>query len=120
MRQMVARGRQQLESAARLIAGLSPEKPWRIEVARHRERRTLSQNKRYWVAVTELANETGHSKDEMHEALKLKFLPPVMVQVGDDEVIAVPASSAKLDRKIFADYMERVIAFAATEFGIVA
>ena len=83
------------------------------------ERRTLSQNKRYWAAVTELARETGHSKDEMHEAMKRKFLETVIVNLGDEE-IPVTASSAKLGKEIFSEYMEQVIAFAATEFGIVA
>lgn len=119
MTQKVCTGTASLRKVAEIVAGLNPKFAWRIEIARHQERRTLSQNKRYWVAVTELANETGHSKDEMHEAMKRKFLPPVLVELAGD-VIEVPPSSAKLGRQVFAEYMERVIAFAATEFGIVA
>lgn len=115
----VCTGAASLRKVAEIVAGLNPAVAWRIEIVRHRERRSLSQNKRYWCAITELANETGYSKDEMHEAMKLKFLPPVVVEIGA-ECVTVSASSAKLDRKVFADYMERVIAFAATEFGIVA
>ena len=119
MTHKVCTGAASLRKVGEIVAGLNPKFAWRIEIARHQERRTLSQNKRYWAAVMELANETGYSKDEMHEALKRKFLPPVMVELGA-EMIEVPASSAKLGRQVFSDYMERVIAFAATEFGIVA
>lgn len=115
----IARSRLQLEKAAHTVAQLNPEKQWRIEITRHQERRTLSQNKRYWAAITELARETGHSKDEMHEAMKRKFLEPVIVNLGDEE-IPVTASSAKLGKQIFSEFMEQVIAFAASEFGIVA
>ena len=115
----IAKSRVHLEKAAESVARLNPEKHWRIEVVRHQERRSLSQNKRYWAAITELARETGHSKDEMHEAMKRKFLEPVIVNLGDEE-IPVTASSAKLGKQIFSEFMEQVIAFAATEFGIVA
>ncbi len=118
MSQYVARGKEQLREVARLVFGLSPEKAWRVEVVPHRAKRSVDQNARLWALYHEIAKGTGHSADEIHEAMKAKFLPPVQIVVRD-EVLTVPGSSRKLDTAEFTEFMERVEAWAATELGVV-
>ena len=106
-----------MQKVASIIAALNPKVEWRIDIRRHVGRRTLSQNKLYFAVLTEMANETGHTKDEMHDAMKTKFLPQQVIELAGEEVY-IPGSSAKLDKAMFAEYVEKVIAFAATELGI--
>jgi len=115
--QKVAYGEASLQKVASIIAALNPKVEWRIDIRRHVGRRSLSQNKLYFAVLTEMANETGHTKDEMHDAMKTKFLPQQVVSVAGEDVY-IPASSAKLDKMAFAEYVDKVIAFAASELGI--
>jgi hypothetical protein len=117
MRQYLAHGTFQLQKVAGLIGQLNPARKWRIEIKQHQERRTLSQNKLIWCIYTEIANETGHTTDEIHEYCKEKFLPKRIVSINgvDHEIIG---STALLDKPAFSEYVERVAAWAATDFGI--
>jgi hypothetical protein len=115
--QKVAYGEASLQKVASIIAALNPKVEWRIDIRRHIGRRTVSQNKLYFAVLTEMANETGHTKDEMHDAMKTKFLPQQVVNLGGEEVY-IPSSSAKLDKATFTEYVEKVMAFAASELGI--
>lgn len=117
MRQLIARGKPQLERAANLIVGLSPERAWRIEIAQHQHRRTVAQNKLLWAIYTEIARETGHDPEEIHEYAKAKFLPKRVVEFNGKEDV-IPGSTALLDRPAFSEYVERVASWAATEFAI--
>ena len=118
MGQYVARGQQQLRDLAKLVFGLSPDKPWRVEITPHRAKRSGEQNKLLWALYTEIAKGTGHTAEEIHEALKIKLLPRRQITVGD-QVLVIPGSTTKLDTSEFSDYVERVQAWAATECGIV-
>ena len=118
MRQFVVRGMDQLQAVAKIILGLSPDKPWRIELTPHRSKRTPDQNALLWAIYTEIAKGTGHSSEEIHEALKHKLLPPRHITVAD-QVLMVPGSTAKLDTAAFSDYVEQVRAWSASELGIV-
>ena len=119
MRTMLPRGRDELDRAARAIAGLNPDKRWRIQIAPYRASRSTEQNALLWAIYTEIAKETGNAPERIHEAMKARFLPPVMVKLGEDEV-AVTGSSAKLDTQAFSEFVEQVRSFAASELGIVA
>lgn len=118
MRQFVARGPTQLEAIARTILGLSPDKPWRVQLTPHRAKRTTEQNALLWAIYSEIAKGTGHSAEEIHEALKAHLLPRRQVTLGD-EVLDYPGSTAVLDTGDFSDYVERVRAWAASELGVV-
>lgn len=117
MRQHIAHGEAQLRQIAALVLALSPEKPWRIEIARHQLRRTTSQNKLLWAIYTAIASETGHTSEEIHEYCKAKFLPKRIVNFDgkDHEIVG---STALLDKPAFSEYVERVASWAAQEFGI--
>jgi hypothetical protein len=114
--QKVAYGEASLQKVASIIAALNPKVEWRIEIKRHVARRTLSQNKLYFAILTEMANETGHTKEEMHEIMKKKFLEPKIIELLGEEFATW--SSADKDKAVFAAYVDRVIAFATSELGL--
>lgn len=113
----VAIGAGQLQRVADLVRTLNPQKAWRVEISQHHKKRTISQNKLLWAIYQEVASETGHTEDEIHDYCKIKFLPKRIVNIEgkDDEI---PGSTAILDKPAFSEYVERVSAWAATELGI--
>ena len=119
MRQFITRSEANLRSVAALLLGLNPSKAWRVEIAQHQERRTVSQNKLLWAIYTEIASETGHTSDEIHEFCKVKFLPKRIVSF-DGVDTEITGSTALLDKPAFTEYVERVTAWASSEFGVTA
>jgi len=88
-----------------------------IELTLQKERhiRTLNQNRYYWGVVVEiLANHFGYDKDEMHEALKFKFL-----KRHEDSALPTVGSTAKLSTVEFGDYIDTVVRWAASEYRVV-
>lgn len=86
-----------------------------VEKITREKTRSLEQNAYYWgVVVKILAGETGYTKDEMHEALKVKFLTYENVK-GIPTVL----STTKLNTKQFEVYLEMVRRWAAMDLGIV-
>ena len=86
-----------------------------IEKITREKQRSLDQNAYYWgVVVKILAWEIGYTKDEMHEALKVKFLTYENVK-GIPTVL----STANLNTKQFEVYLEMVRRWAAMDLGIV-
>lgn len=85
-----------------------------IEVAREKKDRSGQQNRYYWgVIIKTLAEVTGYSRDEMHDALRLKFLK------GDSrEGLSTIKSTAGLSTAEFADYCEQVREWAAVSLGV--
>lgn len=114
---VTTRGARDLEQAAEMISTLDPKRKWRIEVSEFRIKRTNPQNRLLWAIYTGIANMTGHTPEEVHEACKAMFLPPKTIDLGEKE-LQVPGSSAELDVAAFSDYVERVQSWAATELGV--
>lgn len=83
----------------------------------YKKERSLGQNKRLWKIYTYIAEDSGHSTEEIHSALKELFLPKVFVKMGEKE-LQVTKSTTTLSTKEMCDYSDRVVAFAG-EMGIV-
>lgn len=86
---------------------LKPYSPTRSELA----------NRRYFAIVQKIAEHTGHDKDELHSALKARFLG-VSTVVLDGKTVEVPRSSSKLKVKEFAAFSEQVEAWAIEHLGV--
>ncbi len=87
-----------------------------IELTLRKERhaRTLNQNRYYWGVVVELLSQHfGYDKDEMHEALKFKFLKKY-----EDSELPTVGSTTKLSTIDFNEYIEKVMRWAVTEHQI--
>ena len=75
--------------------------------------RSLDQNAYYWGVVIELmSDETGFTTEEMHEALKQKFL---MIEKNG---MKFPRSTSSLTTGEFSEYVEKCKMFAAEWLGI--
>jgi hypothetical protein len=84
-----------------------------VRLVRFRESRTLSQNGYYWAVVVPMFAECcGYDDEEMHNALKMRFL------MKHDGPMPTVRSTTSLDTKEFTDYIESCRRLAA-EMGCV-
>lgn len=84
-----------------------------IIVRNKKAQRSNNQNNYYFGVVCKLLGDYfGYEPDEMHEALKLKFL-----QVGACDVPTLK-STTKLNTAEFEEYLERIRRWAAVDYGI--
>jgi hypothetical protein len=91
-------------------------RPVEITVRVRRGKRSDQQNAYYWgVVIALLAEHLGYQADEMHEALKFKFLRE---HDGEREGLPRVRSSAALNTSEFQTYIENVVTWAGAEFGL--
>lgn len=87
-----------------------------LEVRKRRSQRSDAQNKFWWsVVVALLAEHCGYTDEEMHHALKVKFLGTEDLTRGLWRI----GSTRKLSTTEFADLTERVMVWAAQDLGVV-
>lgn len=108
---MVQGGRLNLDDPGmfmRLVGTLEGQRV-KVMLSKHRPRRSLKANAYYWgVVIPTLADHLGYDTDEMHEALKIKLLA-----THTDDPLPTVRSSASLDTKEFAEYIDNCIRLAA-------
>jgi len=89
-----------------------------VAITLHRVRRTVSQNRLYWLWVNQIADETGNTPDDLHEAFRSMFLGARGVSVGSAEV-SVSRSTTTLDTAQFTDFLTRLEAWVTAELSII-
>jgi hypothetical protein len=99
-----------------LIKALDVTKPWQVTIEPKTKKRTLNQNALYWKWVGLIADATGNDNDDVHEALKAKFLTPRTIDLGGEQ--REIRSTAKQDKAGMTAFMDRVYAFATSELGL--
>ncbi len=87
-----------------------------VKIVRKTAPRTISQNSLMWMWFKCMEEATGQLKDDFHDYYKAKFLSR-QVAVGGRWVTVV-GSTTKLNTLQMTDYLEKIKADAATEFGI--
>ena len=87
---------------------------WVIDVKRYRKKRTLSQNKMYWLWINCIASETGNRPDDIHDYLKNKYLPKRQIDIFGN-IKEIPYSTTELNTKQFTDYLNAIDADVSTE-----
>lgn len=113
---VIEKGKVRLDNPSNYLVHLSSLEGKRIELSLQKERnnRTLNQNAYYWgVVIPILAEHHGYEPDEMHTALKYKFL-----KKHEDTDLVTTGSTKKLSTVEFGEYLDRIIRWAAQE-GIV-
>jgi len=105
------------EEAIKLVSELDLKKVHHVKVTCKRAKRSVSANALYWMWLTCIEQETGNSKEDLHEAFKQMFLGTESILVLGS-VLNVTCSSAKLDDSLFSQYMNKVQTFANSELGI--
>ena len=110
-------GKLKLDAPQSYLVELSNLEGQRIELTIRKERhaRSLSQNRYYWGVIIEiLSNHFGYEKEEMHSALRFKFL-----KKHEDTNLVTAGSTAKLSTVGFTEYIDEIIRWAATEYQVV-
>lgn len=87
--------------------------PLEVIVRRHSDKRSRDQNALYWAWLHVIADETGNTAEDVHEAFKVIYLPMHPISLGPSFVGTVTASTARLPVADFAAYMDKVAAWAA-------
>jgi hypothetical protein len=90
-----------------------------LTLGKRTKRRSDEENRYYWgVVVKIIGDELGYDQDEMHAALKFKFLRREAEPDGL-RVLDTVRSTAKLTTVEFEDYLDRIRMWAVSEMGIV-
>lgn len=89
-----------------------------ITIKKNRVIRSLNANKYYHFILNVIAVHTGHTHEELHEALKMKFNSEMIFFPKSGSQI-VARSTSHLDTAQFAAYINRVKNWALNEFSII-
>lgn len=96
---------------------------YEVHVARLQANRSPQANRYYWgVVIGALADHTGYTPNELHELLKMKFLPKSLALTdGNGEIkgeFVMGGSTRALTVAEFHRYIEDVRRFAAEELQV--
>lgn len=105
------------DAIASVVTKLDSTKAWVVSIKEWREKRSLSQNSLLHVWIDIIANETGNTQEDVKTALKDLFLQLKVVKVGKVERM-VRTETSSLDVGQMAEFMDRVLSFAAVDLGI--
>jgi hypothetical protein len=92
-----------------------------ISVNECRKKRSIAQNKLYWLWLTCIADETGNNKDALHEFFKEKYLSVKRYDVAFNGVggnVFARESTTDLDTKGMTLYLDCIQKFALAECDI--
>lgn len=90
------------------LSSINKKDVW-VRIERMTGKRSDNQNSFYWMYLTVIANETGHTENDLHELFKRIFLPPEYKKILGRE-IKMPATTTKLDKNEFSEYLDRICA----------
>ena len=97
------------------------ENDYIVSVKKQRNTRSNMQNSYYWKCIVQgLAEELGYFPNEMHDALRARFLSEYeMISVNDNQIaINKIGSTTALNTKSFEQYTEQIRVWALTDLGI--
>ena len=94
-----------------------------IIIATKKSKRTLEQNKLLWAVYTELAEQAfvdgkRFHPEVWHEYCKGLFIGFNEKLLPDGKLVRQPISTTTLNTEEMTDYINRIMAYGATEFGI--
>lgn len=99
-----------------LMCSLIPNGEYTVKIVRKTKPRTIPQNSLMWMWYKCMEDVTGQSKDDFHDYYKAKFLKRQIAVKG--RWVTVIGSTTDLNTLQMTNYLEKVKADAATEFGI--
>lgn len=97
------------------------ENDYIVSVKKQRNTRSNMQNSYYWKCIVQgLAEELGYFPNEMHDALRAKFLSEYqMISINDKQIVINKiGSTTALNTKVFEEYTEQIRIWALTDLGI--
>jgi len=101
------------------INKLPDGKPYNIEIVKKQTKRTIDQNRLYWLWLNCIAKdgELGYTADELHSVFTQKFLGAKQRVIYGESVLSIP-STRKLNTVEFTAYLDRIETFVNTELDI--
>lgn len=99
------------------IEQLPEGKAFEVTVTKKRERRTLDQNRLYWLWLAAIAEDCGHTVEELATYFKAQYLGHRHALVFR-QPIEMEVSTTTLTKEEMTSYLERIQAFAASELGL--
>ncbi len=78
-----------------------------ISIDKEKSVRSMNQNNFYWFYLRLIANETGHTEQDLHDLFKRKFLPPEYKEILG-VYMKLPASTTKLNKTDFGEYLDKI------------
>lgn len=88
--------------------------PVEVVISKIKKPRSRKENRYYWgVVIILLCDVTGYSDEEMHEALKIKFL------MDNSRAIPTVKSTALLTTIEFENYLDKIRLWAAQELSCI-
>ena len=88
-----------------------------VRVEKPKRKRSDAQNRWYWGVVLQLMEEeTGHTKEELHEAMKMRFNKRLITLGGN--VMTIPGTTTKMKTSEFSEFVEKVRHFAVTYLNL--
>ena len=107
------------EKAARFLAKLPPDKPWRLEVSEYKPRRSDAQNRFLWSTyqrIIDMGGEDmrGWTKDDLHEFfLQHTYGTEIIDGLNGMEHIKPMRRSSRLSKVEFVDFVATIQRFMA-------
>ena len=87
-----------------------------VEIYKHKTKRSIQQNKLYFAMLKIISENTGHSKDELHEFFKQKFLGDKIEVFGEPFICS--RSTTKLTTETFSTFLGDIRFFIMEAAGI--
>jgi hypothetical protein len=106
------------------VSNLDERWDYEIAVRRLHANRSQQFNRYYWAVVVELLSEhTGYTPDEVHDLLKMRFIPKRLSLADDNGEIkgefVLGGSTRKMSTEEFGKYIETIREWAAIELGVI-
>lgn len=89
---------------------------YKLTIQKHAEKRTVSQNALFWMWMACIEQQTGTDKQDVHDYYCVRFLRRETM-INDRSTVVIGGTS-KLNTLQMTNFMDKVKADAATEFGI--
>lgn len=87
-----------------------------VEIKPYKKGRSGRQNKLYWSLIGIIAKELGYDTDDLHTAIKVRFLGTTEKFVAG-QLVTIPKSTRTLNTKEFTDLIDKIYALGA-EMGV--
>jgi hypothetical protein len=105
-----------MDKSFELMCSLLRNGTYTVKIVRKTEPRTIPQNSLMWMWFKCMEEATGQPKEDFHDYYKCKFLTRQIVVRG--RWVQVVGNTSSLNTLQFTQFLEKVKADAATEFGI--
>lgn len=89
-----------------------------VTINRIKSPRSIPQNKLYWLWLKLIAEETGHTDNDLHAYFKAMFLKK-QYKVLFNEQVEIEASTTRLSTKDFTTFLDKISLFASETLGII-